>query len=104
MEAASRPTSAPLPDLPVEDPTGASAAAIPVLKAAPAAAAPAQADPAATQTLLKMEFLLSDATATVPAVLEPPAGAEAPQALELADTLEVDRMLSNPPPPPPPVL
>jgi len=117
MEAASRPTSDPLPDLPVEDPSnGVSAkAARPLPTAAadqPAAAdkpaAAAQFDPATTQTLLKMELLVGDgeAPAAPPPVLKA-AAPETPQVLEvdpdaplsLEDTFEVDRMLSSPPPP-----
>ncbi len=113
MEAASRPSRDPLPDLPLEEPaegtTSAAARAPAPAVAAPVVAptaAPAEADPAATQTLLKMEFLVGDGEMPIPA---PPVVQAAPpdsqQSLEvdpdaplsLEDTFEVDRMLSTPP-------
>jgi hypothetical protein len=111
MEAASRPSRDPLPDLPLEEPaegtTSAAARAAPAVAPAVAPkAAPPEADPAATQTLLKMEFIVGDGEMPIPA---PPVVQAAPpdsqQLLEvdpnaplsLEDTFEVDRMLSTPP-------
>jgi hypothetical protein len=115
MEAASRPSRDPLPDLPLEEPaegtTYAAARAVapavaPAAAPAAPAAAPVEADPAATQTLLKMEFLVGDGEMpiAVPPVVQaaPPDSQQLlevdPDApLSLEDTFEVDRMLSTPP-------
>jgi hypothetical protein len=99
-----------LPDLTLEEPAEVTTSA--AARAVAPAAAHAEADPAATQTLLKMEFLVGDGGAPMPT---PPvvqaAPAEAQQLLDvdpdapltLEDTFEVDRMLSTPPAPAAPV-
>ena len=123
MEAASRPASEPLPDLPVEEPAdrapakagrpeaAASAAAAPAAVPKPE---PAEPDHAATQTLLKMELLVGDgetltpAPGAVPASAAPAAAVEAAQVLELdpsapltLEETQADRMLSSQPTPKP---
>jgi hypothetical protein len=111
MEAASRPSLDPLPDLPVEAPVDASSApakAAAALTAPAAAAGEAAAAKQAEQTgitFLDPDSLVMD-TAEVPA-LSPPVLAAAVQAdrstKEYELTLEdpvVDEMLSAPPPPP----
>jgi hypothetical protein len=119
MEAASRPASEPLPDLPVEEPADRASAKASRPEAAPSAAAapaavpkpePAEPDHAATQTLLKMELLVGDgetltpAPGAAPAAAAPAAPAEAAQVLELdpsapltLEETQADRMLSSPP-------
>ena len=110
MEAASRPSRDPLPDLPLEDPAdgATTAAARPAGPAAAPAAAAAEPDPAATQTLLKMEFIVGDGEVPMPMPAPPvvqAAPSDSQQLLEvdpdaplsLEDTFEVDKMLSTPP-------
>ena len=107
MEAASRPSLEPLPDLPVEAPleTPAAKAAAP---AAPAATAGGSAPSKAEQTgitFLDPAALVLD-TAEVPVISAPMAAAAPPvlgPATESELTLEdpiVDEMLTSPPPPP----
>lgn len=92
--------------MPVEEPADAVApasAAAPRAQPPQGTPAPATTDPAATQTLLKPEFLIGSDEPTLPSISEP--SSEAPQVLEvdpdapltLKDGLAVDRMLSSPP-------
>src|SRR5579871_4385985 len=122
MEAAPRPTTEPLPDLPVEEPAHSASTAAKANAAAPAASekppgpspaaktdgsAPAAPDIAGTQTLelVDPELLLS--ASDVPTVAAPQNAAEAPQVLEvdphapltLEDPAAVEKLLAAPPAP-----
>jgi hypothetical protein len=123
MEAASRPASEPLPDLPVEEPADRAPAKASRPEAAPSAAAapatapkpePAEPDHAATQTLLKMELLVGDGETLTPAPAAATASPASAPTLEAAQVLDLDpsapltleetqadRMLSSPPAPKP---
>jgi hypothetical protein len=112
MEAASRPSLEPLPDLPVEAPLEAPARAKDAAAVTAAADSAGKAAPAKDAEQTGITFL--DPASLVLDTAEPPAGsapvlAAAPPVVNAAQDFEltledpvVDEMLTSPPPPPPP--